>query len=130
MKLKGSMVLEAAYVLPLTLVAIFVILLLAYYQHDGIVLKSYMKRYLIQSLSEEREYDFLEKEPPIFYMNYQKPVMVGKKGQGRITTKIRFDVYPKFLGLESKREKEIEEAYKSNRPQKYVRKLSIFTDEK
>lgn len=129
MKLKGSIVLEASFVFPIVLVSVFIILLLAYYKHDGIVLKSGMKRQLIRTLEEEKTYDFNEEAPLLYYMVYEDFKLEQKNGEGRVSARLGFPLFPRFLkSYGSKEEKRSTESYQAYRPQAYVRKLSILIE--
>lgn len=129
MKLKGSIILEAAYTFPIILISIFIIILLAYYRHDNLVLKSGMRRYLMRSLVEEKDYDFDEERISLYYMEYKNQKMEKMNEKGRIKVVKSFDVYPKLLEFNKEnKNNEMEEIYRIYRPQKRVRNLSVFIE--
>ena len=48
MRLKGSMVIEAAIIFPMLIIVMFAIIFFAYYEHDIVVLKSEVRSALIK----------------------------------------------------------------------------------
>lgn len=124
MKLKGSLILEASYVFPLTIIMIFLMLILAYYKHDKLVLQSGMKRYLIRSLSENKDYDFKEEALPIYYLDYNLLKLEKKKGRGRMEAEVSFELFPEPLMKGEREGNKMKEEYQAYLPQDKIRKLS------
>ena len=55
MKLKGSMTVEAAIIFPMIIIAVFSVILFAYYEHDIVVLRSEVRSELIKYVAENVE---------------------------------------------------------------------------
>ena len=74
MKLRGSLVIEAAIIFPTVIIAMFAIIFFAYYEHDIVVLRSEVRSELIRYTAEntEGEWTFSEKgRETLFYLTYE-----------------------------------------------------------
>ena len=86
MKLRGSLVIEAAIIFPTVIIAMFAIIFFAYYEHDIVVLRSEVRSELIRYTAEntEGEWTFSEKgRETLFYLTYEdmKSYKSGRKWQ-------------------------------------------------
>lgn len=130
MKIKGSLIVEASYIFPITILAVFVILLLAYYRHDHIVMKSEMRSFLIRNLSEEGSERFDGDALPLYYMGYDEIQFKQNEGKGELSVKPKFDVFPRFLSYDGGvGEGRMKEVYKAHRPQKVIRRWAGLMSE-
>ena len=55
MKLRGSLVIEAAIIFPTVIIAMFAIIFFAYYEHDIVVLRSEVRSELIRYTAENKD---------------------------------------------------------------------------
>lgn len=124
MRLRGSLILEAAYMFPFIILSIFLILLFAYFKHDRIAIKAGMKAHLIRVVSEDVVEDFDESSLNLYYMICSDVQKEEIRGGRALSTTTAFEVLPKLITLkEYPKESVIKEAYKAYRPQKLARRM-------
>lgn len=126
-KIKGSIVLEASYIFPFTIISIFAVMFFAYYKHDGLVLRSGLKRNLIRAVSEDREENSeaytLER---LYYMRCRDLVFQKNGKVGRMKAEVSF---PRFMNFDfGMHYGEVVEEYRYHKPQNDVRKLALLLD--
>ena len=97
MRLKGSLVIEAAIIFPTIIMAMFALIFFAYYEHDIIVLRSEVKTGLITFVAEkaEDEWKFLEGgKEALFYLTYEDMKSYKSKGSLKAGAKVNFPIFP------------------------------------
>lgn len=131
MKLRGSLILEASYIFPMTILFIIVIMIFAYYKHDRIMVRTSMRRHLMRNAYEEERRDFTLKDSEgVHYLTIEKMREEHGKNREKLSVKVNFEVLPKFLSLDSRlRAGEVVEEYKKYRPEVTARRYRMIFGE-
>lgn len=131
MKLKGSLVIEAAIIFPMLIIAIFAIMFFAYYEHDIVVLRSEVKAELIKYVAEniEGEWNFPEGgKETLFYLTYEDMNSYKTGGKWFAAAKVKFKIFPfvsEYLDKDLT-DGRFEEEYKEYIPQQFVRRIGAM----
>lgn len=127
-KWKGSITLEASYIFPMTIIFIIVILLFAYYKHDRILVRTSMRRHLMKNAYEEEKSNFtVEDIGNLHYLSVSEIKENHEKNVEKLSLKVDFDVFPKFLSLEGRqKEGEVTEEYRRYQPQVVARRYQVL----
>ena len=113
MRLKGSMVIEAAIIFPMLIIVMFAIIFFAYYEHDIVVLRSEVRSALIKYVAEDIEGD----------MNSYKT-----GGKWTASAEAKFKIFPfvsEYLDKDLTDGK-FEEEYKEYMPAQFVRRMGAL----
>ena len=131
MKLKGSMVIEAAIIFPMLIVAMFAIIFFAYYEHDIVVLRSEVRASLIKYVAEdiEGEWEFPEGgKENLFYLTYEDMNSYKTGGKWAASAEVKFKIFPfvsEYLDKDLTDGK-FEEDYKEYIPGQFVRRMGAI----
>ena len=131
MKLKGSMVIEAAIIFPMLIVAMFAIIFFAYYEHDIVVLRSEVKSALIKYVAEdmEGEWEFPKGgKENLFYLTYEDMNSYKTGGKWTASAEVKFKIFPfvsEYLDKDLTDGK-FEEDYKKYIPGQFVRRMGAI----
>lgn len=131
MKLKGSMVIEAAIIFPMLIVAMFAIIFFAYYEHDIVVLRSEVRSSLIKYVAEdmEGEWEFPKGgKENLFYLTYEDMNSYKIGGKWAASTEVKFKIFPfvsEYLDKDLTDGK-FEEDYKEYIPGQFVRRMGAI----
>ena len=131
MRLKGSMVVEAAIIFPMIIIAIFAIIFFAYYEHDIVVLRSEVKSELIKYAAENVSGEWIFPEggsENLFYLTYEdmKSYKSGEKWSAGAN--VKFKIFPfvsEYLDKDLTDGK-FEEEYKEYMPAQFVRRMGVM----
>lgn len=131
MKLKGSMVIEAAIIFPMLIIAMFAIIFFAYYEHDIVVLRSEVRSSLIKYVAEdmEGEWEFPKGgKENLFYLTYEGMNSYKTGGKWAASTEVKFKIFPfvsEYLDKDLTDGK-FEEDYKEYIPGQFVRRMGAI----
>ena len=131
MKLKGSMVIEAAIIFPMLIVAMFAIIFFAYYEHDIVVLRSEVRSSLIKYVAEdmEGEWEFPKGgKENLFYLTYEDMNSYKIGGKWAASTEVKFKIFQfvsEYLDKDLTDGK-FEEDYKEYIPGQFVRRMGAI----
>jgi len=131
MKLKGSMVIEAAIIFPMLIVAMFAIIFFAYYEHDIVVLRSEVRSSLIKYVAEdmEGEWEFPKGDKEnLFYLTYEDMNSYKTGGKWAASAEVKFKIFPfvsEYLDKDLTDGK-FEEDYKEYIPGQFVRRMGAI----
>lgn len=131
MKLKGSMVIEAAIIFPMLIVAMFAIIFFAYYEHDIVVLRSEVRSSLIKYVAEdmEGEWEFPKGgKENLFYLTYEDMNSYKTEGKWAVSAEVKFKIFPfvsEYLDKDLTDGK-FEEDYKEYIPGQFVRRMGAI----
>ena len=131
MRLKGSMVIEAAIIFPMLIVAMFAIIFFAYYEHDIVVLRSEVRSSLIKYVAEdmEGEWEFPKGgKENLFYLTYEDMNSYKIGGKWAASTEVKFKIFPfvsEYLDKDLTDGK-FEEDYKEYIPGQFVRRMGAI----
>lgn len=131
MKLKGSMVIEAAIIFPMLIVAMFAIIFFAYYEHDIVVLRSEVMSSLIKYVAEdmEGEWEFPKGgKENLFYLTYEDMNSYKTGGKWAVSAEVKFKIFPfvsEYLDKDLTDGK-FEEDYKEYIPGQFVRRMGAI----
>ena len=131
MKLKGSMVIEAAIIFPMLIVPMFAIIFFAYYEHDIVVLRSEVRSSLIKYVAEdmEGEWEFPKGgKENLFYLTYEDMNSYKTGGKWAASTEVKFKIFPfvsEYLDKDLTDGK-FEEDYKEYIPGQFVRRMGAI----
>lgn len=131
MKLKGSMVIEAAIIFPMLIVAMFAIIFFAYYEHDIVVLRSEVRSSLIKYVAEdmEGEWEFPKRDKEnLFYLTYEDMNSYKTGGKWAASAEVKFKIFPfvsEYLDKDLTDGK-FEEDYKEYIPGQFVRRMGAI----
>ena len=131
MKLKGSLVIEAAIIFPMIISIMFALIFLAYYEHDIVVLRSEIRTELICFVAEnfDKEWEFpIENNENLFYLSYDE--MKSRKSEEKcfVSANAKFPIFPfvsEYLDKDLT-DGSFEEVYKEYMPWKFVRKIGAI----
>ena len=131
MKLKGSMVIEAAVIFPMLIVAMFAIIFFAYYEHDIVVLRSEVRSALIKYVAEdtEGEWEFPEEgKENVFYLAYKDMKSYKSREKWMVSAKVKFKIFPFVSEYLDKNltDSKFEEKYKEHIPGQFVRRMGAW----
>lgn len=133
MKLKGSMVIEAAIIFPMIIIVIFALIFLAYYEHDIVVLRSDIRTELIKNVAEniDTEWKFpKENNENLFYLSYDEMKSYKSGGKYFVSANARFTIFPfvsEYLDKDLT-DGSFEEEYKEYRPWQFVRRMGAIEE--
>lgn len=131
MKLKGSMVIEAAIIFPMLIVAMFAIIFFAYYEHDIVVLRSEVRSSLIKYVAEdmEGEWEFPKGgKENLFYLTYEDMNSYKIGGKWAASTEVKFKIFPfvsEYLDKDLT-DGSFKEEYKEYVPGEFVRRIGAL----
>ena len=131
MKLKGSMVIEAAIIFPMLIIAMFAIIFFAYYERDIVVLRSEVRSALIKYVAEdiEGEWEFPEGgKENLFYLTYEDMNSYKTGGKWAASAEVKFKIFPfvsEYLDKDLTDGK-FEEDYKEYIPGQFVRRMGAI----
>ena len=131
MRLKGSMVIEAAIIFPMLIIAMFAIIFFAYYERDIVVLRSEVRSALIKYVAEdiEGEWEFPEGgKENLFYLTYEDMNSYKTGGQWTASAEAKFKIFPfvsEYLDKDLTDGK-FEEEYKEYMPAQFVRRMGAL----
>ena len=131
MKLKGSMVIEAAIIFPMLIIAMFAIIFFAYYEHDIVVLRSEVRSSLIKYVAEdmEGEWEFPKGgKENLFYLTYEDMNSYKTGGKWTASAEAKFKIFPfvsEYLDKDLTDGK-FEEDYKEYIPGQFVRRMGAI----
>ena len=131
MRLKGSMVIEAAIIFPMLIVAMFAIIFFAYYEHDIVVLRSEVRSSLIKYVAEdmEGEWEFPKGgKENLFYLTYEDMNSYKTGGKWVVSAEVKFKIFPfvsEYLDKDLTDGK-FEEDYKEYIPGQFVRRMGAI----
>lgn len=134
-KIKGSLVVEAAFIFPLLIIAIFAVILFAYYERDITVLRSEVRCELIKNVSEGitegiKETFENDRKGHLFYLSYNNMEEIYGKDEGKVSTEVNFKIFP-FVSMyldKDLTDGRFEETYKDHTPQRFARKIGAIDD--
>lgn len=131
MKLKGSMVIEAAVIFPMVIIAMLAIIFFAYYEHDIVVLRSETRSELMKYVAENvaGEWEFPEEgSKNLFYLTYEdmKSYKSGEKWSASADAK--FKIFPFVSEYIDKdlTDGKFEEEYREYLPAQFVRRMGAM----
>ena len=131
MRLKGSMVIEAAIIFPMLIIVMFAIIFFAYYEHDIVVLRSEVRSALIKYVAEdiEGEWEFPEGgKENLFYLTYEDMNSYKTGGKWAVSAEVKFKIFPfvsEYLDKDLTDGK-FEEDYKEYIPGQFVRRMGAI----
>lgn len=131
MKLKGSLVIEAAVIFPTVIIAMFAIIFFAYYEHDIVVLRSEVRAELIRYTAEntEGEWNFPKKgSETLFYLTYEDMKSYKSGGKWSINANVEFKILPfvsEYLDKDLT-DGSFKEEYKEYVPGEFVRRIGAL----
>lgn len=131
MKLRGSLVIEAAIIFPTVIIAMFAIIFFAYYEHDIVVLRSEVRSELIRYTAEntEGEWTFSEKgRETLFYLTYEDLKSYKSAGKWQVNADVEFKILP-FVSEYLDRDLtdgSFKEEYKEYVPGEFVRRIGAL----
>ena len=131
MRLKGSMVIEAAIIFPMLIIVMFAIIFFAYYEHDIVVLRSEVKSALIKYVAEdiEGEWEFPEGgKENLFYLTYEDMKSYKSGGKWQVNADVEFKILP-FVSEYLDRDLtdgSFKEEYKEYVPGEFVRRIGAL----
>lgn len=131
MKLKGSIVIEAAIIFPMLIVAMFAIIFFAYYEHDIVVLRSEVRSSLIKYVAEdmEGEWEFPKGgKENLFYLTYEDMNSYKTGGKWAVSAEVKFKIFPLVSEYLDKdlTDGKFEEDYKEYIPGQFVRRMGAI----
>ena len=131
MKLKGSMVIEAAVIFPMVIIAMLAIIFFAYYEHDIVVLRSEVRSELIKYVAENvsGEWKFSEEgSENLFYLTYEDMKSYKSGEKWFVGANVKFKIFPfvsEYLDKDLTDGK-FEEEYKEYMPAQFVRRMGVM----
>ena len=131
MKLKGSLVIEAAIIFPTVIIAMFAIIFFAYYEHDIVVLRSEVRAELIRYAAEniEGEWTFPKKgSETLFYLTYEDMKSYKSGGKWSVNADVEVKILPfvsEYLDKDLT-DGSFKEEYKEYVPGEFVRRIGAL----
>ena len=131
MKLKGSMVIEAAIIFPMIIIILSALIFFAYYEHDIVVLRSEVRSSLIKYVAEdmEGEWEFPKGgKENLFYLTYEDMKSNKSGGKWTVSADVKFKIFPfvsEYLDKDLTDGK-FEEEYKEYLPAQFVRRMGAM----
>ena len=131
MRLKGSLVIEAAIIFPTVIIAMFAIIFFAYYEYDIVVLRSEVRAELIRYTAEntEGEWTFPKKgSETLFYLTYEDMKSYKSGGKWSVNANVEFKIFPfvsEYLDKDLT-SGSFKEEYKEYVPGEFVRRIGAL----
>lgn len=131
MKLKGSMTVEAAIVFPMIIIAMFSIIIFAYYEHDIVVLRSEVRRELIKYIAENISGEWIfseEGRESLFYLTYEDMKSYKSGEKWFVSASAKFKIFPFVSEYIDKdlTDGSFEEEYREYMPAQFVRRMGAL----
>lgn len=132
MRLRGSMVLEAAIIFPMIVIIIFAIVFFAYYKHDMVVLKSGMRTDLMRTVA-ENDAAYLKRDKNdfgLFYLGIDNVSANYDGKEGKISVRADIERFPFISGHidENAVNEGLKESRKVYMPQETLRRLKALEE--
>ena len=131
MRLKGSMVIEAAIIFPMIIIILFALIFFAYYEHDIVVLRSEARTGIMKYVAENipGEWKFTEERSEnLFYLTYEDMKSNKSGGKWTVSADVKFKIFPfvsEYLDKDLTDGK-FEEEYKEYLPAQFVRRMGAM----
>lgn len=132
-KIKGSLVMEAAIIFPMLLLVIFAVIFFAYYEHDITVLRSEVRSELIRNVSEGIKEGIKEnfesgRREVLFYLSYGNMTEDYGKDDGKVSAEVKFKIFPFVSDYLDKdlTDGRFKESYRAHIPQRFARKIGAI----
>lgn len=131
MKLKGSMVIEAAIIFPMIIIILSALIFFAYYEHDIVVLRSEARTGIMKYVAENipGEWEFTEERSEnLFYLIYEDMKSNKSGGKWTVSADVKFKIFPfvsEYLDKDLTDGK-FEEEYKEYLPAQFVRRMGAM----
>ena len=131
MKLKGSMVIEAAIIFPMIIIILSALIFFAYYEHDIVVLRSEARTGIMKYVAENipGEWEFTEERSEnLFYITYEDMKSNNSGGKWTVSADVKFKIFPfvsEYLDKDLTDGK-FEEEYKEYLPAQFVRRMGAM----
>ena len=120
MKLKGSMVIEAAIIFPMIIIILSALIFFAYYEHD-------IMKYVAENIPGEWEFTE-ERSENLFYLTYEDMKSNKSGGKWTVSADVKFKIFPfvsEYLDKDLTDGK-FEEEYKEYLPVQFVRRMGAM----